>query len=83
MTVTEMRPNERFSFHSVMPNKFELEFTMTVSQQVEGAMVTRRGRVTKIPLLMTPMKLLVAMASAGPEKKFLSNMKADLEASAG
>ena len=83
LTVTEMRPNERFTFHSIMPNKFELDFTMTVSQQVEGTMVTRGGKVTKIPLLMTPMKLLVALASRGPEKKFLNNMKSDLEASAG
>ncbi len=82
LTVTEMRPNERFTFHSVMPNNWELDFTMTVGQQVEGTRVTRGGKVTKIPLLMTPMKLLVALASSGPEKKFLNNMKADLEASA-
>ena len=68
LIITELRPNERFAFHSVMPNKFELDFTMTVSQQVEGSRVTRQGKVTKIPLLMTPLKLLVAMASAGPEK---------------
>lgn len=83
LTVTEMRPNERFSFRSVMANKWELDFTMTVSQQVEGTLVTRGGKVTKIPLLMAPMKLLVAMASGGPEKKFLNNMKAELEAPAG
>ena len=68
LIITELRPNERFAFHSVMPNKFELDITMTVSQQVEGSRVTRQGKVTKIPLLMTPLKLLVAMASAGPEK---------------
>ena len=68
LIITELRPNERFAFHSVMPNKFELDFTMTVSQPVEGSRVTRQGKVTKIPLLMTPLKLLVAMASAGPEK---------------
>ena len=68
LIITELRPNERFAFHSVMTNKCELDFTMTVSQQVEGSRVTRQGKVTKIPLLMTPLKLLVAMASAGPEK---------------
>ena len=83
LTVTEMRPNARFAFHSVMPNKWELDFTMTVSQQVEGTIVTRGGRITKMPVLMTPMKLLVALASPGPEKRFLSNMKTDLESSAG
>ena len=83
LTVTEMRPNERFAFHSVMPNKFELDFTMTVSQHVEGTLVARQGKVTKIPLMMTPLKLVVALASSGPNKKFLNNMKADLESSAG
>ena len=54
---------------------------MTVKQQVEGTMVTRQGKISKIPVLFTPMKLLVALASPGPEKKFLNKMKADLEGS--
>ena len=83
LTVIEMRPNDRFTFRSVMANNWELDFTMTVSQQVDGTLVTRGGKVSKIPLLLTPMKLLVALASAGPEKKFLNNMKSDLEASTG
>ena len=82
LTITEMRVNDRFAFHSVMPNKFELDFTMTVGRQGGVTMVTRGGKVTKIPLLMTPLKLLVALASSGPNKKFLNNMKADLEAAA-
>ena len=80
LTVTEMRPNERFAFHSVMPNNWELDFTMTIGQQVEGTRVTRTGRITKMPLLMTPMKLMIALVSPGFDKKFLNNMKADLEA---
>lgn len=84
LTVTEMRPNERFAFHSVMkPNKFELDFAMTVSEQVEGTMVTRQGKITKIPAMMLPMKLIFGMVTSGPEKKFLNNMKADLEGPAG
>jgi len=82
LTVTEMRPNERFAFHSVMPNNWELDFTMSIGQQVEGTRVTRTGRITKMPLLMTPMKLLIALVSPVFDKKFLNNMKADLEASA-
>ena len=82
LTVTEMRPNERFTFHSVMPNNWELDFTMTVGQQVEGTRVTRTGKITKIPAMMLPMKLMFGLATSGPEKKFLNNMQADLEASA-
>ncbi len=82
LTVTEMRPNERFTFHSVMPNNWELDFTMTAAQQVEGTRVTRQGTITKIPALMLPMKLLFGMIASGPDKKFLNKMKADLEASA-
>ena len=83
VTITDISPNERFGFHVTMPNKWELQWNMTASQQAQGTIVTRQGKITKMPLLMTPMKLLVALAVPGPEKKFLNNMKTDLEASAG
>ena len=76
--VTDMSPNERFGFHVVMPNKW-VEHRMTATPQVEGTVVSREGKIAKIPLLMTPMKLLVVLATPGPTKKFLDNMKADLE----
>lgn len=80
LTVTDMRPNERFAFHSVMkPDKFELDFTMTVKEQVEGTLVTREGKITKIPPMMLPLKLMFGMITSGPDKKFLNNMKADIE----
>ena len=80
VTVTEMAANERFGFHVVMPNKWELDWTMTATPQGDGTLVTREGKITKIPLLMSPMKLLVAMVGPKSERKLLNNMKADLEA---
>ena len=79
LTVTEMIPNERFVFHSVMPNNWELDHSMTASPQGEGTLVTREGKISKIPILMTPMKLLIGLVGPGFDKKLLANMKADLE----
>lgn len=80
--VTELLPNQRFGFRSVMPNKMEFNFTMTVGPQGDGALVTRSGRPTKLPgatklvLLIFPLILIIANAA---EKKFLQKMKASLE----
>ena len=79
LTVTEMTPNERFVFYAVMPNKWELDHAMTASPQGEGTLVTRDGKITKIPMLMSPMKLLIGLVGPGFDKKLLANMKADLE----
>ena len=83
VTITDIAPNERFGFHVTMPNKWELQWNMTTTPQDGGTLVTREGKITKIPLLMTPMKLLVALVSSGYEKKLLNNMKADLEGGSG
>ena len=79
LTVTEMAPNERFGFHSIMPNNWELDFSMTTSPQGEGTVVTRECKITKIPILMPPMKLLFGLVGPRFDKKSLDNMKADLE----
>ena len=81
LTITEMVPNQRVAFHSNMPNHWEFDFEMTAAPQGEGTVVTRSGRLTKTPLLLTPMKLLVAMVGPMGDKKLLNGMKADLEAS--
>ena len=49
VTVTELVPNQRFGFRSVMPNKMEFAFTMTVSPQGDGSLVTRSGQPAKLP----------------------------------
>ena len=54
---------------------------MTVSPQGEGSLVTRSGRITKIPWFMSPIRLVVAAAGPMLEKKLLKGMKADLEGS--
>ena len=79
LTVTEIAANERFGFHSIMPNNWELDFSMTTSPQGEGTLVTRECKITKIPILMSPMKLLMALVGPRFDKKCLDNMKADLE----
>ncbi len=77
-----MIPIERFVFHVVMPNNWELQREMTASTQGEGTLVTRSGKITKIPALMAPLKLLIAIVGPMDDKKLLNNMKTDLEAGA-
>ena len=76
LTVTEMAPNERFVFHSVMSNNWELDITMTSAAQGDGTLVTRGAKGAKMPL---PMKLLLPLVGGGTDKKLLKNMKAELE----
>ena len=52
---------------------------MTTSAQGEGTLVSRECKITKIPILMSPMKLLIAMVGPMGDKKLLNNMKSDLE----
>ena len=65
LTVTEVAGNERFGFHSMMPNNWELDFSMTASPQGEGTLVTRDCKVTKIPILLSPMKLIFGLVAPG------------------
>ena len=79
ITVTDYSPNERFGFHVVMPNKWELDWQISVAPDGDGTSVERKGRITSIPTLMAPMKLLYALAAPMDEKKLAKKMKADLE----
>ena len=79
LTITEMTPNERFGFHSVMPNSWELDFTTTSSRQGDGTLVTRQTSVAKMPAYLFLMKMLVPLVGGMSDKKFLNNMRADLE----
>ncbi len=79
ITVTDYSPNERFGFHVVMPNKWELDWQISVAPDGDGTSVERKGRITSIPALMTPMKLLYGMAAPMDEKKLATKMKAELE----
>ena len=82
ITITEMTPNERFGFHVIMPNKWELQWDMRAAPQGEGTLVSRQGKITKMPAIMTPMKLLFPLIASPFDKKLLNNMKADLEGAA-
>ena len=81
LTITEMIPNELFKFHSVMSRGmgWEFDFTMTTRPEGDGTAVTRDAKVTKFPIFMLPMRLLIPLLESGFHKKMLDNMKADLE----
>ncbi len=81
LTVTELTPDERFGFHVVMPNGWELDFVMTAEPQGDGTLVTRRAKMGKMPAASFLAKLLVPLIGNIHEKKFLDNMKAELEGS--
>ncbi len=81
VTITSLTPNESLGFHVVMPNNWELDWQMSVTPAGDGNKVERKWRITKIPWYMAPMKLLVAVATPGPEGKMAKSMKADLESS--
>lgn len=52
---------------------------MTSKPEGDGNVVTRNARVTKFPILMLPMRLLIPLVGPGFEKKLLTNMKAEFE----
>ena len=83
LTVTEIVPNERFCFHSVMSRGmgWEFDFTMTAKPEGDGTMVTRGAKITKFPIFMLPMRLIMPLVGPKFDKKMLQNMKADLEGS--
>ena len=81
VTITDVTPNNSIAFHVVMPNKWELDWQMSVSPDGDGTRVERKGKITSIPWYMSPMKLLYAMAAPMGEKKLAKKMKADLESS--
>ena len=81
ITVTEVVPNERFGFQVVMPNGWELDWTITFTTDGDRTTVDRKGRITKIPWYMSPMLLIVAMIGPIFEGKLAKKMKAELESS--
>ena len=80
LTVTELVPKHLFRFHSRMDRGMGWEFdhTMTAKPDGEGTTVTRKSEVTKFPIFMLPMRLMIPLMPSG-DKQLLSNMKADLE----
>jgi uncharacterized protein YndB with AHSA1/START domain len=81
LTVTELTPDDRFGFHVVMPNGWEIDFAMTAEPQGDGTLVTRKAKMGKMPSASFLAKRLVPLIGNVHEKKFLDNMKADLEGS--
>ncbi len=84
LTITELVPNELFRFHSRMDRGmgWEFDFTMTAKPDGEGTLVTRDAKVTKFPIFMLLMKLMIPLMSGGQHQNLLNNMKEDLESSA-
>lgn len=79
VTLTEISPVERFGFHVVMPNGWEFDFTMASTPQGSGTLVTREARVAKMPASMFPLRMLFPLVAGVYDRKFLNNMKRDLE----
>ena len=81
LSVTALVPNELFTFHSHMSRGmgWDFDFTMTAKPEGAGTMVTRDVKITKFPIFMLPMRLLMPLIGPSLEKKLLNNMKADLE----
>ena len=79
ITISALAPNEKISYHVVMPNGWEVENSMSASAQGDGTVVTRKGSFTKLPLMWLPLKLMTPMIGKMTDGKFLKNMKADLE----
>tara|TARA_B100000809_G_scaffold238087_1_gene258538 strand:- start:15 stop:215 length:201 start_codon:yes stop_codon:yes gene_type:complete len=63
----------------VRPNKWELDWQMSISPDGDVTKVERTVRITTIPWYMAPIKLLYSMAAAMDDKKLTQKMKADLE----
>jgi uncharacterized protein YndB with AHSA1/START domain len=82
LTVTELTRGERFGFHVVMPNGWELDFSMTVEAREDGTLVTRKAKMGKMPGASFLTRLIVPLVGNVHEKKFLDNMKAELEGTA-
>ena len=80
LTVTELVPKHLFRFYSRMDRGMGWEFdhTMTVAPHGEGTLVTRGTKVTKFPILMILMKLMIPLMPSG-DKILLSNIKEELE----
>jgi hypothetical protein len=79
LTITSLAPNGSIDFHVVMPNKWVLDWQMSISPDGDGTKVKRTGRITTIPWYMATMKLLYSMTALMDDKKLTQKMKADLE----
>ena len=79
ISVTEYVPNNRFGFHVVMPNGWELDWLISVSADGQGAKVDRKGRIAKMPWYQTPFLLIVATIGPIFERRLAKKMKADIE----
>ena len=79
LTITSLTPNESIDFHVIIPNKWELDWQMSISPDGDVTKVERTGRIPTIPWYMAPMKLLDSMAAPMDDKKLTQKMKADLE----
>ena len=81
--VTKVEPNKTFAFHSSMPNKMEFDHTFELRPDGTGTRVVHHSKLAKVPGMMVPLKpilsLMVAMAAPGQDRKFLHNMKVEME----
>ncbi|MBM3924545.1 MAG: SRPBCC family protein [SAR202 cluster bacterium] len=81
--ITKVDPNKTFAFRSAMPNKMEIDHTFNIRPEGTGTRVVHHMKMTKVPgamILATPLlKLMIGMAAPGQDRKFLHNMKVEME----
>jgi uncharacterized protein YndB with AHSA1/START domain len=81
--VTKVEPNKLFAFHSSMPNKMEFDHTFILRPEGTGTRVVHHSNLAKVPgmmVLATPLlKLMMGMLAPGQDRKFLHNMKVEME----
>ena len=79
--MTELVPNERIGFHSVMPNGWGISAYSELCIASWWNPCYSRWQLTKLPAAMFLMRLLVPIVGGRINNKFLKNMKSDLEQS--
>ena len=79
ITVTELVPNKLISFRVVMPNMFEFQHTLTVSEELGTTALTRDVRATRLPGWAVLSKPIIPFISRVHEAQFLDNLKTALE----
>ena len=79
VTVTELVPNTRFSFHVDMPNGLQVDHTMTVAPSGDGTLVTRDQKIVATPGFFKLMKPIITLGLGMATKKNLKNLKTWIE----
>ena len=79
VTVTELVPNDRISFHVELPNGLQVDHTMTVGPSGDGTLVTRNQKIVATPGMFKLMRPIITLGLSMATKKNLKNLKEWIE----